>query len=238
MTRFAKLFLIAALAASPAMSFAQDVMKMSNDELSAYYKNEMSAIEDELKANKKRQKNNAGDTSLKAIEQTKRADLEALKMKKKLVDAAITAEKESQKAQKKAQDAREDEKEAENKKNSTKQAADIAIRTNPNNKTYEEFSDQFKNEISAIDDELKANKKRQKANPTDASLKTEAQSKKAEQEDLKARKKAVDAFIKAASDLKKAQDKAKATQQDAEDAIKVAKQAAEDADRAVGRVTE
>ena len=50
MTRFAKLFLIAALAASPAMSFAQDVMKMSNDELSAYYKNEMSAIEDELKA--------------------------------------------------------------------------------------------------------------------------------------------------------------------------------------------
>lgn len=235
MTSISKFLLMAALVASPAISFAQDVMKSTNAQLSEYYKHEIGALEDEIKANKKRQKADPTDTKLKADEQNKKAQLEAVKAKKKAVDAALDAEKDSQKAQRKMQDARDASKSAESKMKAAREIADKAIASNPNNKTYEQLSEQYKNEIGALEDELKANKKRQKANPTDPDLKTEEQTKKAELEALKAKKKTVDNFIKAANDYEKAKEKALSSQQDSEDAVKAAKNAAADADKAVGR---
>ena len=235
MKKITRLLLLAALAAAPIMSFAQDLKKRSNEQLSDYYKYEISAMEKTIKANKDRQKANPTDTTLRVEERNMKAQLETMKDLRKTIDAAIQAEKESKKAQAKAKDAREDAKAAEAKKIAAKKLADNAIESNPDNRTYEQMSDYYKFEISAVEKDIKANKDRLKNNPKDESLKALEQSKKAELETLKAKKKAVDGFIKAAVDYEKASTKAQNAQQEAEKALQKAKSAAEAADKAIGR---
>ena len=92
MKNFAKYLLLAAFVAAPALSFAQSDAKKSNEELSAQYKYEIDALQAELKANKKHQKANPGDATLKTVEQTKKAQLATLKEKKKAVDKSLAAD--------------------------------------------------------------------------------------------------------------------------------------------------
>ena len=127
MKNFAKYVLLAAFVAAPALSFAQSDAKKSNEELSSQYKYEIDALQAELRANKKHQKANPNDASLKTVEQTKKAQLATLKEKKKAVDAAIDAEKDSQSAQKKADNRQEDAEDALQKAKNQAKAADRAV---------------------------------------------------------------------------------------------------------------
>ena len=236
MKNLAKFMLLAALVAAPAFSFAQSDAHKSNEELSQQYKYEIDALESELKANKKHQKANPGDATLKAEEQTKKAQLATLKEKKKAVDKAISTEKKNVKAQKKSQDAQENAEKAIAKAKAANEAAKKAVGdANPEGKSWEQLSDQYKHEIDALEAEIKANKSRQKAIPSDATLKTEEQNKKAQLATLKERKKAVDAAVSAEKASQNAQKKADNRQEDAEEALQKAKSQAKAADRAVGR---
>lgn len=235
MNKTARFLLMAALVAAPVLSFAQNVRTMTNSQLSDYYKQEISAIEDEIKANKKRQKVNPADTQLKAEEQQKRELVDRMKAQRRAVEEAVEAEKNSVRAQRRMHETSEAAKQAERRRNASKQAVDLVLKGVQFSGSYEQLSNQYKHEIDAINDEIKAIKKRLKLNPADQALKLEEQQKNMLIEQTKARKKAIDTYLKDEQDYKRAQEKAQQAQREAEALLKEAKEKAAMADRMVGR---
>lgn len=230
---FSKLLLVAALVVAPALSFADNAAK-SYEQLSEKYKLEIDAVQTELKANKKRQKANPGDATLKQAEAAKNQELLDLKAKKKAIDMAVDAQRECEKAQKRQHEAHAAAEKAKARVRDAKDAADRVVGSNPDKKTYQQLAEQFKLEAAALEDELKANKKRQKANPSDTKLQQEGVAKTEELKNLKERRKVLVAFMDADADNQRAIRKATEAQADAEKALQIAKDKAAEADKLLG----
>ena len=236
MKNLVKVLFTAALLASPSFSFAQsDETTRTNAQLVEWYKYEIEATKDNINANKKRIKNEPGNATYQTQKKELESRLGTLKAKKKAVTAAVEAENDYAKAQEKAANTQKESEGAITKAKKAQQEAVKAIGTNPENRSLEEYSNQYKLEIGALEDELAANKKRQKASPTDSSLKSESQDKKTQISELKAKKKLVDEAIEATKDSQSAEKKAKSAQEDLSKAKQKAESTAAAADRAVGR---
>lgn len=236
MKQFAKMVLMAAFVAVPAMSFAQEAVTKTNEELSTQYKYEIQALKAEIKANKQYQKSDPTNVELKTEAVAKKAALKELEAKKKAVDKAISADKKNVKAQQQSAKADSNAKRAEKDAEKAVKAAEKAIgNTNPDKKSYEELSAQYKLEIDALTAEIKANKARQKADPSNSVLKGEEKTKKAELATVRERKKAVDAAISAQKAAEKASKKADSKAAAANKAADKAADNARTADSMVGR---
>lgn len=90
----------------PAVSNADDDAMVQNKALSAQYKSQITILGHEMKALKAKIKANPTDTQLRVELESKKAEVDALKEKKKIVDTAIKADKAHQKAVKAAEKAK------------------------------------------------------------------------------------------------------------------------------------
>jgi len=107
MKRFFKFALLMAVLCMPAVSYADDNAMIQNKALSAQYKSQITVLGHEIKALKAKVKANPTDAKLRVDLESKKGELDALKEKKKIVDAAIKTDKASQKAAKAAEKAKQ-----------------------------------------------------------------------------------------------------------------------------------
>ena len=107
MNKFFKCALLMAVLCMPAVSNADDDAMVQNKALSAQYKSQITILGHEMKALKAKIKANPTDTQLRVELESKKAEVDALKEKKKIVDTAIKADKAHQKAVKAAEKAKQ-----------------------------------------------------------------------------------------------------------------------------------
>lgn len=106
MNKLFKCALLMAVLCMPAVSNADDDAMVQNKALSAQYKSQITILGHEMKALKAKIKANPTDTQLRVELESKKAEVDALKEKKKIVDTAIKADKAHQKAVKAAEKAK------------------------------------------------------------------------------------------------------------------------------------
>jgi len=234
-----KIFLLAmmALVAIPAM--ADD--EMSNEEASTLYAKKIDIVKSEIVTLKKKHKLDPADEQVTIDLKGKEVELESLKQKKAIVDAAIKADKQqakadkaSKKAVKNAEKASAD---AESAAKRAEQAAERAQGVIEGNLSLETASEIYESKMDILKDEIKVLRKQKKLDPSNAvELDTQIAAKTNELNDLKSKKKIVDEAIKAEKEQEhatkvsekadknsaKAADKAKDAQRDAEKAQKKA----------------
>lgn len=192
-----KSFAIAlALMLMPALSFAQTTK--SNEALSAELKNKIEVINADIKVLNAKLKADKENQTLISELSIKKDELKKAKEQKKIIDNAISAEKNAQKQAKAAEKASEAN--AAASKTADKLRASNAEHAGKSN---ELLSDELDNKIDVLNAEIKALKARRKIDPSNQQLVSEIATKNTELKEAKRQKKVYDEAIKADKTAKK-----------------------------------
>lgn len=211
------------LAAVPAM--ADD--EMSNEEASTLYGKKIDIVKSEIVTLKKKHKLDPSDAQVTIDLQSKQVELETLKQKKSIVDAAIKADKQQIKADKAQKKAEKNAEKAQASAESAAKRAETAVeRANTiieDNLSLENASDLYESKMDILKTEIKLLRKQKKLEPENAlDLDTQIAAKMAQVNDFKAKKKIVDDAIKAEKEQERA---AKASEKADKSSVKAADKA-------------
>jgi len=230
-----KIVLMTALALAAVPAVADD--EMSNQEASALYSKKIDIVKSEIVTLKKKHKLDPADEHVSIDLQGKQVELETLKQKKSIVDAAIKAEKEQEKKDKAAQKAvKNADKAAASAESATKRAETAVERAQSvidENLSLENASDLYDSKLDILKSEVRILRKRKKLEPENViELDTSITNKMAEINELKTKKKIVDDAIKAEKQQAKATKASEKADKNSAKAADKAKDAQRDAQKA------
>lgn len=223
-----------AIAAIPAMA---DV-ELSNEETSTLYGKKIDIVKSEIVTLKKKHKLDPTDEKVNIDLQGKQVELETLKQKKAIVDAAIKADKDHVKMEKAAKKAvKAADKASASAESASKRAEQAVERANAvieDNLTFENASDLYESKMDILKTEIKLLRKQRKLEPDNAlEIDTQINTKMATLNDLKSKKKIVDDAIKAEKEQEKAIKASAKADKNSEKAADKAKDAQRDAEKAL-----